>query len=300
MLPERNDASFAREREAGVAHYPNRRMQPSVLTDRENSSSHQLPVEANVRTISEVAGLLDVDRETVKSWIGEFSDHMSEWAQPESGQTRLFTDADTRTLALIHDLWEVDPDLENIHACLNAREQHSDRYVELVHLDTPIFQDVPNDIDETWNHGVLLSSMWVRPVIEVARAYKYAADKLVEEALSYQEPHHLDYPIFFNYRHSLELYLKIVLDDTQQAKQVGHDLAALVRAVESKFGKKMNEWAWSRLREFSEIDPSSDLFRYADRPVRHPKFVEIWVDFCQLKAVMDRFCESFEHFLIHV
>jgi len=247
-----------------------------------------------MRTISEVARFLGVDRELVKTWVGMFPEQLSEWAQPEAGRTRLFTDADTRALALVSDLWEDDPDLENIHACLNTGEQNSDRYVELVHLDTPVFQDVPNDLDESWDHGVLLSTMWLRPGIEVARAYKYAADELVKEALSCQEPHLLDYPIFFTYRHVLELYLKLLLNDAVRARQIGHDLSALINAVENKFQSKANEWVRDRLREFSEVDPTSDRFRYADRPPQHPKYVEIWIDFVQLKATMTRLCEIFE------
>ena len=156
---------------------------------------------------------------------------------------------------------------------------------------------MPADLDETWNHGVLLNSMWVRPPIEVARAYKDTADKLVEQALSCQEPHLYDYPILFNYRHMLELYLKIILDDRKKARRLGHDLVALVEAVETKLSRKASEWVRSRLREFSEIDPSSDLFRYADKAPRHPKYVEIWIDFCQVKTVMDRLCEAFEEYI---
>lgn len=247
-----------------------------------------------MRTISEVAKLLGVDREHVKSWIAEFSDHLSEWAQPEAGRSRLFTDADTRVLALVRDYWEAEPDLENLHACLNTGDQNSDHYMDLVHLNTPVFQDVPDDLDETWDHGVLLSSMWLRPTIEVARAYKYAADELVKEALCCHEPHLLDYPIFYTYRHMLELYLKILLDDPPQAKQIGHNLPALIRAIEKKFHRQANEWVIARIREFSEIDPTSDLFRYADRPPRHPKHVEVWIDFVQLKATMTQLCEVFE------
>lgn len=250
-----------------------------------------------MRTISEVARLLGVDRDLVKSWVVEFRDHLSEWTHPEQGRTRLFTDADTRTLALVSDLWEADPDLEHIHACLNSGDQDSERYVEIVHLDTPLFQDVPDDLDGTWDHGVLLSSMYLRPPIEVARAYKYAADRLVKEALSCHEPHLLDYAIFYAYRHVIELYLKILLDDPLEARRIGHDLPGLVDAVEKKFVRRANEWVVARIREFSEIDPTSDLFRYADRPPRHPKYVEVWIDFSQLKTVMDRLCELFERWI---
>jgi len=135
--------------------------------------------------------------------------------------------------------------------------------------------------------------MWQRLPIEVARAYKYAADKLVEEALSCHEPDLLDYPIFFTYRHVLELYLKIVLDDPVQAKEIGHNLSALIDAVENKFQSKANEWVRARLREFSEVDPTSVAFRYADRLPQH-KYVEIWTDFVQLRTVMDTLCTAFE------
>ena len=247
-----------------------------------------------MRKIGDMARLLDVDRDRIMAWMKEFADHLSEFARPKAGHTRLFTESDARALALVSEFWEEEPDLEHIHAMLNCGDQDSDRYVEFVHLHTPIFQETPDDLDETWTHGVLLNSMWLRPKIEVARAYKYAADRLVKEALACQEPHLLDYPIFFTYRHTLELYLKLILHDSQKAKDVGHDLGRLINAVEKKLGGKASDWARSRLHEFNDIDPTSDLFRYADRAPQHGSYIEMWIDLCQLKAVMDRLCQAFE------
>ena len=252
-----------------------------------------------MRTIGDVSRLLGVDRDTIKAWLKEFSDHFSESARPRTGAKRLFTEGDTRALVLISEFWEDEPDLENIHSMLNSGDQQSEQFVELVRLNTPIFQEVPDDLDETWTHGVLLNSMYIRPMIEVARSYKYAADELVKEALSFQEPHLLDYPIFFTYRHTLELYLKLVLDDQKQAKDIGHDLGRLIRAVETKLGAEASDWTCSRLHEFNEIDPTSDLFRYADRAPEHRQHVEMWVDLCQLKSVMDRLCDAFEAHIRH-
>jgi len=247
-----------------------------------------------MRKISDISQLLGVDRDLIKAWILEFSEHFSETARPSSGLTRHFTEEDTRLLALINEYWENKPDLVNIHAVINSGEQNAKRFTEFVQLNTPIFQEVPSDIDETWTHGVLLSSMYVRPMIEVARSYKYAADELTKEALSFQEPHLLDYPIFFTYRHALELYLKIVLDDQAQALKIGHNLGRLIQAAEAKLDGKANVWVVNRLREFNEIDPSSDLFRYADRAPEHRQYDDTWVDLCQLKSVMDRLCDEFE------
>jgi DNA-binding transcriptional MerR regulator len=247
-----------------------------------------------MRTIGDVARLLGVGRSTVRSWIEEFGEQLSEFARPKSGCERSFTESDILVLALVSEYWEDEPDLEHIHAKINSGQHNSEKFVEFVYLKTPIFQEVPNDLDGTWTHGVMLDGMYTRPMIEIARAYKYAADALVNEALSYQETHSLDYPIFFMYRHTLELYLKLILDDQQQAKDICHDLGRLIGAVEAKLGAKANEWTRSRLREFEDIDPISDLFRYADRAPQHHSHSEMWVDFRQLKTVMDRLCQAFE------
>ncbi len=247
-----------------------------------------------MRTIADVARLFGVDREAVKQWTATFAEHLSPFATPRKGATRLFTESDARVFALVNHYWEEEPDLEHIHAMLNSGEQNEEAYVKFIRQHTPIFQEVPDDLDETCTHGVLFSSMWVRPLIEVARAYKYAADELVKEALGCSEPHLLDYPILYTYRHTLELYMKIALDDPEQALVHGHDLVALAKAVERKHGRKVAEWVMTRLQEFDEVDPLSDLFRYADKAPQHRQHVEMWIGFTQLKSVMDSLCEAFE------
>lgn len=248
-----------------------------------------------MRTLGDMARLLSAGRDRIKSWVEDFGDNLSEHASPLPGKTRRFTELDARVLALINQYWDdEEPDLEPIRAALARGEQHSEGIVEFVHSNTPIFQETPDDIDETWTHGVILSSTWVRPMVEVARSYKYAADELVKEALSFGEPHLLDYPIVFNYRHAIELYLKLILNDPQKARDVEHNLGRLIEAVEAKIGKDMNEWTRSRLNEFHHIDPYSDRFRYADRAPQHQTLDEVWIDFRQLKSVMDRLCDMFE------
>ena len=247
-----------------------------------------------MRTIADIARLFHVDRDLAMQWAVTFAEHLSSSATPRKGSTRFFTESDTRVFALVNTFWEGEPDLEHIHAMLNSGEQNEEASVEFVQHHTPVFQEVPDDLDETWNHGVLFSSMWVRPLIEVARAYKYAADELVKEALACSEPHLLDYPILYTYRHTLELYLKIALNDHEKAFECRHDLVALVKAVERKHGKNAAEWVKTRLQEFNEVDPLSDLFRYADKAPQHRQHVEMWIDFNQLKSVMDLICEAFE------
>ena len=110
-------------------------------------------------TISEVARYLGVDRETVKTWTTEFAEHLSLTANPPKGKERQFCEADLWVLALVAYFWEEDPDLENIHAMLNCGEHRHERFSELARLHTPVFQEVPDEIDETWQHGVLVGGM---------------------------------------------------------------------------------------------------------------------------------------------
>ena len=96
----------------------------------------------------------------------------------------------------------------------------------------------------------------------------------------------IDYPIIFLYRHTMEVYLKAML----KAPPEIHDLGRLIELLEQQVGTKIPAWAKDRLWDFQRMDRLSDVFRYADPPPDG----ELWVDFHQLKAVMDRLVEAFE------
>lgn len=235
-------------------------------------------------TISDVARLLGVNRDTVKCWTTEFAEHLSLTATAK-GKERQFGEADLRVLALISFYWEDDPDLENIHAMLNSGDYNEDVFAEFARLNTPLFQEVPDEIDETW-HGVLVGGMASRNWPQVARAYKKAADELLKQTMSQCEPHELDYPIIFLYRHTIEVYLKAMLNAPPET----HDLGRLMELLEQQFGNEIAPCVKSRLRDFQRMDQHSDVFRYAEPQPDG----ELWVDFHQLKLVMDRLVEAFE------
>lgn len=237
-------------------------------------------------TISEVAQHLGVDRDTVKTWATEFAEHLSLTANPPKGKERQFGEADLRVLALVSDFWEDDPDLQNIHAMLNSGNFNEDRFAEFACLRTPVFQEVPEEIDEDWRNGVLIGGMAERSLPQVAKAYKTAADKLLKQALSKFEPHEVDYPIFFMYRHCIEVYLKAILASPPRT----HDLGRLILLLEQQFKTTIAAWVKDRLWEFQRLDQQSDLFRYADLPADG----ELWIDFNHLKLVIDRLTEAFE------
>lgn len=207
-------------------------------------------------------------------------------ASMPKGKAREFNEADLRVLALVAEYWEDEPDYENICAMLNCGEQNDDRFIEFAHLHTPIFQDVPDEIDETWQNGAMIGGMAMRDWLQLARAYKMAADTMVTQALSRYEADDLAYPIIFLYRHTIELYLKTLLD----APPEDHNLSNLICLLERQAGNKLAPWIGDRVRDFQRIDEQSDVFRYAGGP----SCDELWVDVHQLRNVMNRLAEAFE------
>ncbi len=164
-------------------------------------------------TVSDVARFLGVDRDKVKRWAKEFAEYLSLTAQPAKGQERQFSEADLRVLAVIAEHLELGNDADDVHYALNSGRQYDEPLLELARLHSPLFQDPPDEMDETWQHGTLIGGMACRDLPQVARAYKLAADELLKQAQAKFEPHELDYPVLFLYRHTVEVYLKAALDD---------------------------------------------------------------------------------------
>lgn len=237
-------------------------------------------------TISEVANFFCVDRDQVKMWAREFAEHLSFNANPAKGIERQFNQTDLRVLALVAEYWEESPDLECIHIRINSGSFNEERYVEFAYLHTPIFQEAPEEINKDWMHGAMIGGMAGRDLPQVAKAYKSAADELFEQAAGKFYPDEIDYPIFFLYRHAIEIYLKSMLRTPPQT----HDLGRLILLLEEQLGGKIAPWVKDRLRDFQRLDQHSDLFRYADLPSDS----ELWVDFYHLKVVMDQLCDAFE------
>ncbi len=240
-------------------------------------------------TISEVARMFIVDRDTVKLWSSKFAEHLSSKATPPKGEPRQFNEGDLRVLALVFYYWEDDPDYEHIHAMLNSGDHESESFIEHAQLHTPIFQEIPDEIEETWQHGAVIGGMAFRDRRQVARSYKLAADQLVALALTKHEPYEMDFPILFLYRHTVELYLKAALTNPPE----NHDLGELSRLLESAGGGQLPKWMRDRLWDFHEIDRRSSIFRYADPGPPG----ELWIDFHQLQTVIDKLVEAFEEYL---
>jgi DNA-binding transcriptional MerR regulator len=239
--------------------------------------------------VSEVARLLGVDQEKVKRWAEQFAEYLSLTARPPRGRERKFTEADLRVLAVVAEHLELGNDEEDVHYALNSGRQYDERLLELAGLNSPIFQEPSEEMDETWRHGALVGGIACRDLPQVARAYKLAADELLKHALSKYEPHELDYPVLFLYRHTVELYLKAALENPPEH----HDLSRLIQLLEAESGKKIAVWVRDRLWDFHRIDRMAALFRYADPPADG----ELWIDFHQLQAVIDKLVRAIEQYM---
>ncbi len=240
-------------------------------------------------TLAEVAKLLEVSRDDVKRWAVEFAEHLAPAANPTQGRVRQFGEADLRVLALVAEEEALGQEADDIRYSLNSNGQFAERFVEFAVLNTPLFQEPPEGLDDPWQHGVLIGGIAYRDWRAVARSYKETGDALVASALKNGDVTDLAYPVIFNYRQTVELYLKGLLD----VKPRHHDLGELVRRVEEQHKGQFPAWMKARILDFHEIDQKSDMFRYAEPEAPG----ELWVDLNQLRAVMDRITTAIDPLL---
>ena len=249
------------------------------------------------RTVSQTARVLGVDAQQVKAWAWRFKEHLSSQANPPKGRPRAFTDSDVLALMHVCMHWEDNPDFENIEAGLNCHDHYdNDRYVEMLYLHTPLLQEPPDDLDETWRHGIFLNGGGVDQFLELARSYRQSADTLLDSALKSGEPREWGYPVLFAYRHALELYLKI-LGDVQDPI---HGLEKCIQRVENRHGQKIPPPVREWIIELDKLDPRGTAFRYADDDAGTLRYAEYWVDFVQFKFAMSKSFECLDHACLHL
>ena len=247
------------------------------------------------RNASQTARVLGVDAQQVKNWAYLFKEYLSSNANPPKGQARTFSDSDLLVLAYICEHWEAEPDLEAIQMGLNQENHHDERFMEHLYMHTPLLQEPPDELDETWRHGILLNGGGVDGYLELARNYRQGAEALLDSALNSGEPRDWSYPVLFAYRHTLELYLKII----GEIHETTHSLRRCVYLVEQRHGKRIGSPIRGWIIEFDKIDPRGTAFRYADDEAGTPKWAEHWIDFVQFKFAMKQVFEMIDHAILN-
>ena len=164
-----------------------------------------------------------------------------------------------------------------------------------------IFKDIPEDYDEKSCHIAVLGGMadGAYDSRSVADAFKLAGDVLVKEVSTRSETYELVYPILYNYRHCLEVYLKAITGPKN-----GHHLRPLLddlsRFTKAEYGLRLPRWVRVCILEFDEFDRQSTTFRFADNRVVSRvtgDSGEFLIDLPGLKKIMDTLQAGFHKIL---
>ena len=236
------------------------------------------------RTASEVSKILGVDTSQVKRWALDFQDYLTAAASPAKGIVRMFSDADLLVLCYVSHEWEDEPDIEAIKIGLNLGNHHEQVFVEHLYLHTPLLQVPPDDLDETWRHGILLLGEGRHEYLELARNYRHVVESLLREAFAKNDLESWAYPVLFAYRHTLELYLKLI----GEIDEITHSLKRCVHLVETRHCASLPSPIRDWILELEQIDPAGTAFRYADEQTRSPRYIEHWFDFVHFQFAMKR------------
>lgn len=86
--------------------------------------------------ISEVAHILEIDRQLILKYAYLFAEYLSPSAKPAKGSIRYYNLNDIRIFAYVLMYWEEDPDIENIKYGLNSEEYY----------DVPLINDLISQI----------------------------------------------------------------------------------------------------------------------------------------------------------
>lgn len=239
--------------------------------------------------VSETARLLNVDRETIKTWAYTFSDYLSSEANPGKGKVRHFLISDIRVFAYVLMYWEDEPDMENIIYGLNSNSHFEyDTIDDFIIGITPLFRAMPEDIDETWRGVVFGGEFKLGDIFTTADSFKLAGDKLVEIAHKNYEERELFQPAIYNYRHATELYIKAIIGE-----EINHDLRDLTEKLKTVLKNEFNsappEWFDNIIEAFDYTDPKGTAFRYAETVPKD----ELYADMRHIGILINWLSESF-------
>jgi hypothetical protein len=114
----------------------------------------------------------------------------------------------------------------------------------------------------------------------IAVSFFEAAESLREIVLSFHgnDLFRREFPMLYLYRHSIELFLK----DTLNQKENGHNLSGLLGKLVEQIKQQHNVdvsagWFASEIRHLSEIDPTSQGFRYSHKIDTSPAIADSYI-----------------------
>lgn len=100
----------------------------------------------------------------------------------------------------------------------------------------------------------------------IADSYKNRADDLVEIAINNSDiAYEYTHPILYLYRHSLELYLKIISFDNKRTHKFENLITKLKEKAKGRLSEEILRELIYRIDEFKELDNRSTRFRYGNQ-----------------------------------
>lgn len=238
--------------------------------------------------ISEASRKLKIEKDVIETMSNIFSDYLTTSASTRP--LREFSLDDLRVLNYIKDYWEDKPDIEYIKIGLNSRSHFEYPYDQFILSLAPIFTDPPPEIEEPLPSYVLFNE--VKDGMEffhLANAYKTGGDLLIDAAIRNQNGYEIIYPIAYNYRHAVELYLKSHVGSMGNT----HEFMTLYRKFKElmleRFQAEPAEWFEGIINSLNQFDPKGVSFRYGTSMPRY----EVFVDLLVFKSKMNLLSEAF-------
>ena len=157
----------------------------------------------------------------------------------------------------------------------------------------PSFED-EGDSTVAWLGGM---GQGVYTFWDLAQAFKIAGDVLVERVLAGDfEAYQIVYPVLYNYRHCLELYLKFfVFAEVGKKHELDLLLDGFEEYIRTHHGIEVPEVYRELVLEFNDFDKKSFNFRYPELVKSESTGAEgeFSVDLVSLRKKMDAFQVSF-------
>lgn len=241
-------------------------------------------------SVSEVANILNVDRDIIKTWALNFSEYVSAKANPPKGTPRVFCSTDISVFAYIFYYWEEEPDIESIKWGLNANEQMEYPFNEILPEITPIFIDPPEDLDENSLGNIFGGMSEFGDIFYLANSYKLAGDVIVDSAIANRGQYEILCPAIYNYRHATELYLKATIGKTKKEHNLIPLLEKFKNLVKKEFNSDVPFWFEDIIISINDFDPFGTTFRYGGSIPND----EVYVDLRHVKKKMDSLSTTFQ------
>lgn len=222
---------------------------------------------------SEVKNILKLSKKDFSDYIYKFSDYFPETVVSLRMQDREYSIDDIFTLSYINYYWEADPDIESIKIGLNKNEHLEYPFSNVYYELTPIIrEDFDNILPDSSNY-IFFNKAIYYDNFELAQEYIYAAKLLLSDATNSDKPYKKIFPILFNLRHGVELYLKALIS---KPKFNIHNLEKIYTRLKFETNLDFGRQFSNLIQILDQYDTKGTSFRYREHNTPYEeKFLDV-------------------------